>query len=178
MFRAAILILLLPAIILAGPAATNHITRYQKVADGLYRGGQPNQSGFAFLKQEGVKTIINFKEENDEEPIVRALGMNYVHIPMKVTVWSRISDAAIQKYFEVVNNPANLPVFVHCQRGADRTGAMVGFYRIANQGWDGARAFKEARDVGMRWWYAGLRDQLYAFGANPTTAVKTAARTQ
>ena len=173
MFRSTIFALLLPAVALAGSIPSNSIPRFQKVADGLFRGGQPDRSGFTYLKQQGIKTIVNFKEENDEESIVRALGLNYVHIPMRVTVWSRISDASIQKYFEVVNDPANFPVFVHCERGADRTGAMVGFYRIAVQGWDGAKAFKEAREIGMRWWYAGLRDQLYSFKAKPAT-LKTA----
>jgi protein-tyrosine phosphatase len=89
--------------------------------------------------------------------------MNYVHIPMSVTVWTKISGTSIRKYLEVMNNPENLPVFIHCERGADRTGAMVGFYRMAVQGWDAARAFKEAREIGMRWWYAGLKEQLYSF---------------
>ena len=174
MFRAALLSVFVPAILLAGSIPSNNIPRFQKVADGFYRGGQPDRNGFTYLKNQGIKTVINFKEENDEEPIVRALGMNYVHIPMKVTVWSRISDLSIQKYFDVVNNPANFPVFVHCERGADRTGAMVGFYRIGVQGWNGARAYKEAREIGMRWWYEGLRDQLYGFTPTPITAPKSA----
>src|SRR5205807_6729784 len=111
------------------------------------------------------------KEENDEESLVRSLGMNYVHIPMSVTVWTRISDASIRKYFEIVSNPENFPLFIHCERGADRTGVMVGFYRIAVQGWDGARAIKEAREVGMRWWYSGLKDQLNSF--KPATFLPT-----
>jgi tyrosine-protein phosphatase SIW14 len=177
MFRPLILILLLPALVPAAPANTiNNIPRFQKVAEGLYRGGQPDRAGFDFLKQQGVQTVVNFKEENDEEAIVRALGMNYIHIPMRVTVWSRISDASIRRYFEIFNNPANFPVFVHCERGADRTGAMVGFYRIAVQGWDGTRAFKEAREIGMRWWYAGLKQQLYNFKPTPVIAVTTAVR--
>jgi|SRR5579884_2042029 len=168
MFRGFFLTLLVPALALAAPANTqNNIIRYQKVADGLYRGGQPDVSGFKLLKEQGIKTIINLREENDEEGTVRALGMNYVHIPMQVTVWSRISDASIHKYFEILNNPANLPVFIHCERGADRTGAMVGFYRIAVQGWGPDKAFKEARTIGMRWWYAGLKEQLYTFKAAP-----------
>ena len=179
MFRIFALVLLLPALAFAAPAViTKDIPRFQQVADGFYRGGQPGHSGFEFLKKQGVKTIINLKEENDEEPLVRSLGMNYVHIPMSVTVWTRISDASIRKYFEIVSNPENFPLFIHCERGADRTGVMVGFYRIAVQGWDGARAIKEAREVGMRWWYSGLKDQLNSF--KPATflpTVKTAAAT-
>lgn len=167
MFRLTICLVLLPVALVAGPS-TNlppsvDIPRFQMVAEGLYRGGQPDQAGFAYLKQTGIKTIINLRTENDEAAIVTSLGMNYVHIPMEVQPWSRISDEDIQKYFEVVNNPANYPIFFHCRRGADRTGVMAGFYRVAIQGWDGKKAYAEARKVGMRWWYAGLKDQLYSF---------------
>ena len=41
------------------------------------------------------------------------------------------------------------PVFVHCQRGADRTGAVIASYRIEHDGWDSARALKEAMANGM-----------------------------
>ena len=164
MLRVFTFLMLFPALVFGENAlSTKEIPRFQKVADGLYRGGQPNRKGFDFLKNTGVKTVINLTEENDEEATVKALGLNYIHIPMTVTVTSRIDESDIQQYFAVMNNPQNLPVFIHCRRGADRTGAMVGFYRIAYQGWDGKRAFKEARDIGMRWWYPGLKDQLYHF---------------
>jgi protein tyrosine/serine phosphatase len=134
------------------------------VNDGFYRGGQPEGlPGFMFLKEQGIKTIINLRQENDEEPMVKQLGMTYIHIPMSVHIWSKIPESAIAKYFEVLGNPDNYPIFVHCRRGADRTGAMVGFYRIAAQGWDGKKAHSEARQIGMRWWYTGLKKQLHEF---------------
>jgi protein tyrosine/serine phosphatase len=156
------LLFLLPAVA-AGPATPN-IPRFQKVSDALYRGGQPEKDGFAYLKSQGIRTVINLRDENnDEEPIVKDLGMNYVRIPMSVTVNSKIPAADITRYFEILNDPANYPIFIHCRRGADRTGAMVGFYRIAVEGWDGKKAYSEARKIGMRWWYPGLKDQLYGF---------------
>ena len=42
---------------------------------------------------------------------------------------------------------------------------MVGLYRIAFQGWDGKRAYEEARAMGMRWWYRDLKKQLHEFAA-------------
>jgi len=174
MFRVLFALLLVPAFLSAEPgsATTKDIPRFQKVADGFYRGGQPVGGGFSFLKQQGIKTVINLREENDEESIVRGLGMNYIHLPMTVSVNSRIPDAAVQKYFKIMNDPANFPVFIHCKRGADRTGTMVGFYRIAFQGWNGERAYKEARDIGMRWWYPKLKQQLYDFSKdNPKLMV-------
>src|SRR5262249_13972289 len=96
------IVLLTPTFLLAG--SDHDIPPFQKVADGFYRGGQPQQKGFKYLKAQGIHTIINLREENDEENTVRSLGMNYVHIPMTVSMWSRISDDAITKYFQVMND--------------------------------------------------------------------------
>jgi len=81
------------------PLSTKHIPRFQMIAAGLYRGGQPGHDGFEFLKTNGIKTVINLRGENDEEVIVKKLGMNYVHIPMSIAPWSKIPDAAIDQYF-------------------------------------------------------------------------------
>ena len=140
------------------------IPRFSMVAEGLYRGGQPDSRGFEFLKKSGFKTVINLRTENDEARIVERLGMNYIQIPIEgARPWSRIPGGAIAKYFELINNPANYPIFFHCNRGADRTGAMAAFYRMAIQGWDADKAYDEARDIGMRWYFRGLKEQVYDF---------------
>ncbi|PYS55762.1 MAG: hypothetical protein DMG13_02840 [Acidobacteria bacterium] len=139
------------------------IPRFQRVAEGLYRGGQPGKGGFEFLKQQGIKTVINFRAENDEADLIKTLGLNYVWIPMSIQPWSKIPDDAIAKYFETLRNPDNFPIFFHCRRGADRTGAMTAFYRIAVEGWDGKKAYSEARQIGLRWWYRSIKQQVFDF---------------
>jgi tyrosine-protein phosphatase SIW14 len=134
------------------------------LADGLYRGGQPDAKGFEFLKKQGFKTIINLRAEKDEADTVKQLGMNYVQIPIdNLKPWSKIPESAITKYFAVVNDPANYPIFFHCRRGADRTGALAAFYRIGAQGWDAKKAHSEARNIGMRWWFTTVKQQVYDF---------------
>jgi len=167
---------LLPAVGACGELALSEpaIPRFQRVAEGLYRGGRPTPAGLAFLKQKGVKTVVNLRPEDGARALVEKLGMKYVHLP--ISAWHRVPDEAIQTFFQIVREPANQPVFVHCQRGADRAGVMVGFYRIAFQGWDGERAYREARAMGMRWWWRGLKRQLYEFGAQQAVARAAAAR--
>ena len=163
----------------AGEAAhtglsANGIRRFHRVSENLYRGGQPNPAGFAFLKRQGIMTVVNLRAENDERPWVEKLGMKYVQIPL--SAWDRVPDSAIRTFFEVLNDPDNQPVFVHCRRGADRTGVMVGLYRIAYQGWDGEQAYREARALGMRWWYRGLKRQLYEFSQGQVLTPREEAR--
>jgi len=155
------------------------ISRFSVVAQGIYRGGQPNEAGFSFLKEQGVKTIINLRAEDNEGALVKKLGMKYVHIPIRLIFpWSKVPDAAIVKYFELVNNPDNYPIFFHCHRGADRTGALAALYRIANQGWQNDHAWTEARDIGLHWWFRGLKDQVQRFGMDAGISAEPAAAAQ
>jgi protein tyrosine/serine phosphatase len=162
-------LVLIPAIAWARPPAQGRnkgdVPRFLTVSDGLYRGGQPSEAGFQILKEKGIKTVINLRsEDNTEAKLVEKLGMHYVQIPVdEIVPWSQIPQAAIAKYFEIVNNPANYPIFFHCKRGADRTGALAALYRMAVQGWDSRKAYGEARDIGMRWYFTGLKAQILDF---------------
>jgi tyrosine-protein phosphatase SIW14 len=169
MIRVLPFLLLFPTVVAARAAregaAEGDIARFSILADGLYRGGQPTAQGFQFLKEKGIKTIINLRaEDNTESEIVQTLGMHYVQIPVdEVLPWSQLPPASIAKYFELINNPANYPIFFHCKRGADRTGAFAALYRIAIQGWNATKAYEEAREIGMRWYFGGLKMQIYQF---------------
>jgi protein tyrosine/serine phosphatase len=141
--------------------AQDELPRFREVAPGIFRGGQPQRGGFELLKQRGVKTIINLRDEHDERKQVEALGFRYVYLPMDAR--DEVSASSIQMFLDTVSDPAQQPVFIHCRLGIDRTGFMVGLYRIAKQGWSSEKAYDEARDIGMRWWYRGLKRQLFEF---------------
>lgn len=137
------------------------VPRFRQLAQGLYRGGQPKNGAFAALQRLGIKTVINFREENDEKALVESLGMKSIHIPLSAS--AGVPDTAIRRFFDIVRDPSAYPIFIHCRRGADRTGAMAGFYRVEFQGWQGKTAAKEARDIGMRWWWRNLKSQIENF---------------
>jgi protein tyrosine/serine phosphatase len=158
------------------------IERFRRVDERLYRGAQPDAAGFKYLRELGVRTVINLRMaadavKTDERRIVEGLGMRYVNLPVEdgnfFTRDRTIPDDAIREFFTTLDTEGAGPVFVHCHRGADRTGAIVGFYRIARHGWDGARAFAEAKEIGMRSWYKGLRGQIETF-AQHASAYSTA----
>lgn len=153
-------------------SAPQSLPRFIQVAPGVYRGGQPKPAGYEWLKQHGVKTIINLRREHDERKQIESFGFNYVYLPMGPT--DEISPSTIQMFLATVSDPARQPVFIHCRRGADRTGFMVGIFRVSQQGWSAEKAYDEAREVGMRWWYRGLKRQLYEF-AEKLRSVQSAA---
>jgi tyrosine-protein phosphatase SIW14 len=102
--------------------------------------------------------------EADEKRIVEANGMRYVGIPMKGM--RTPPDEQISEALKLMNDPNAGPVFVHCRRGADRTGAVIACYRIDHDRWDSAKALEEASRYGMRWFEIALRKYVARFATN------------
>lgn len=157
------------------------IPRFHKVDDRLYRGAQPDEAGFKYLRDLGVRTVINLRDDEygrsgAEQRLVESLGMRYIHLPVQdgnfFTRSRTIPERTIASFFDIVDAVDHGPVFLHCRRGADRTGALVGFYRIARHQWDNARAYAEAKAIGMRSWYTGLKKQIYSFGVSGRSAAR------
>lgn len=145
------------------------LPNFQQVNERVYRGGQPTAEGFKVLSKLGVKTVIDLQGDSpikDEEFLVKAAGMRYINIPMR-GMETPTNEHIIQAL--ALMNDANAgPVFVHCHRGADRTGAVIACYRITHDGWDNSKALKEARFYGMSWYQTAL--QHYVRGFAPTLA--------
>ncbi len=118
-----------------------------RVSADLYRGAQPTTEGLQELQKLGIKTVVNLRESNGEQPKLAELGLTYEHIPM--TAWT-VHDEEIVQFLRVVGQPGHAPVFVHCQRGADRTGLACAIYRIAIQSWSKDEAIAEMTQGGFR----------------------------
>jgi tyrosine-protein phosphatase SIW14 len=159
------------------------VENFYKVDNQVYRGAQPSAAGFASLAKLGVKTVIDLREigehsQTGEEATVKALGMQYVSIPLKRMATPE--NGVVSRILGLLNDSASAPVFVHCKRGADRTGAIIACYRISHDSWEPKRALSEARDDGMSFFQRSMQkyvlhfEPLSAVAAQPTTV--TAAR--
>ena len=126
----------------------------------LYRGGQPHAGGLLRLAALGVKTVVNLRDDDerarDEEQEARALGLRYFNVPLSRA--HRPDPRQISELFALLDASENQPVFVHCKRGADRTGALVAVYRVSHEGWTAERALEEAGRYGMGFWQRGKKD--------------------
>jgi tyrosine-protein phosphatase SIW14 len=141
------------------------IDNFYQVDAHVYRGGQPTDEGFAHLARIGVKTVIDLREADErskaEESVVTAAGMAYVNIPM--TGLTPPTESEISKILGILEDDNTGPVFVHCKRGADRTGAVVASYRIDHDHWDNAHALKEAMAKGMSFFQFPRQNYIRAF---------------
>jgi protein tyrosine phosphatase (PTP) superfamily phosphohydrolase (DUF442 family) len=141
----------------------------------VYRGAQPTNEGFAYLAKIGVKTVIDLREPGErsksEERAVMAAGMKYVNVPM--TGLTPPTESEITKILGILEDESAGPTFVHCMRGADRTGAVIAAYRIDHDGWDNGRALSEAKDLGMSFFQFPRKSFISAFQPR-TIEAKTA----
>lgn len=121
------------------------IKNFGKVNDNYFRGSQPTRSQMAALKAMGVKTIIDLRKDYvpaERQWAVR-LGLNYFNLPL---LPGKAATKQQTEYFlSLVNDPANLPVYVHCRGGRHRTGAMTAVYRMTHDAWTAEQAFEEMK---------------------------------
>jgi len=145
---AALFLFSLPA--LAGSSVPG-INNFYQVDEHVYRGAQPTTEGLRYLAKIGVKTVLDLREEgersSEEAQLVTSLGMQYVNVPM--TALTPPTQGEITRILTLLEDTTTGAVFVHCMRGADRTGAVIAAYRIDHDHWDNSRALKEAMSFGM-----------------------------
>jgi protein tyrosine/serine phosphatase len=136
---------------LAAPPSIPGIHNFSQVDEHVYRGAQPTGEGFRYLADHGIKIVLDLREGGgrsvSEERVVEADGMRYINVPMSGL--TPPTAAETEKVLALLEDPTAGPVFVHCMRGADRTGSVIAAYRIDHYGWDNARALQEAMANGM-----------------------------
>ena len=168
---------------LASPAAARanlsqvRIDNFGQVNDNYYRGAQPEGRDYSDLAAIGVKTLVNLTSD-DADPGERAMaeraGMRYFQIPM--TTHQPPTAAQLTEFMRIVNDPANLPVYVHCVGGRHRTGVMTAAYRMSEDGWTADRAFKEMKDFkfGADFLHSEFKDFVYAYQPQQAVVAATA----
>jgi protein tyrosine/serine phosphatase len=129
------------------------LPNFGRVTNNLYRGGQPTSDGFKSLHAMGVGIVVDLREKptevGSEKRQVEYLGMKSIEIP-----WSanhEPSSAQIIEFLDLVRANPDTKIFVHCRRGADRTGAMIAAYRIAVEHKPVAEAVSEMHQYHYDW---------------------------
>ncbi len=130
------------------------LPNFHEVHPFLYRSGEPSKAGMEKLKEMGVKTVIDLRASSemafDEKTLARELGMNYIQMVMtSAPPTDKQVNTLLKTIEEAKANPEKGPVLVHCAHGSDRTGCMIGIWRVAEEGWTYEDAYKEMR----KYWF-------------------------
>ena len=79
----------------------------------------------------------------DEAGAVAALGIEYIHIPVRFDAPSRID---LERFFDAMDRCKDRRVWVHCAANL-RVTAFLGLYRRLRLGWPEEDAFSLMKDV-------------------------------
>ena len=143
-------------------AKQKDLPNLHRVNDGLYRGGQPTEAGLNQLVQLRIKTVVNLRDDDKrarvEEAATVAAGLRYFNLPL--SDFHKPNDQEVAQILSIINAPENQPVFVHCKRGADRTGTIIAIYRIEHDGWTDHKAKQEAEAFGLGFWQIRMKDYI------------------
>ena len=119
------------------------IKNFGQMDTNYFRGGQPKADQYDELVAIGINTIVDLRNdpEDYEKPTAESLGMKYINIPMDDAEYP--SEASINRFLEVINDPANGKMFVHCKGGKHRAGVTGAVYRFTKYGWNYDQAYAE-----------------------------------
>jgi hypothetical protein len=147
----------------------------------LVRGSRPSPNKLSDLyHHNGIKSTINLCREmhHGDDPIINAAGLTgkirTLHIP--VVDNGVPSMAQVVEFLEYLKHPDNFPVYVHCEQGVGRTGAMVACFRMAFNGWTSgdakseAERFKNGMPMQLVFIEREFPSVLHGDGTNPWTA--------
>jgi tyrosine-protein phosphatase SIW14 len=134
----------------------------------VYRSGQMTAPGFrAALRRLGIKTVLNVQDDVPdpklwkgyftrqtihESELCKEMGVRFVCIGPDL-IDRRLLPVerprAIDDFLELMDNPANYPVLIHCKAGLHRTGCLVAVYRMEYDHWSMTDALRELKAHGF-----------------------------
>jgi len=117
-----------------------------QVTTNLYRGAQPTAAGMAHLQALGVRFVISLRMLHSDRHLLQGTGLKGLNLGM--VPWRADPDDVV-RFLKAATDTNNLPIFVHCEYGADRTGLMCAMYRIVVCDWTKQEAIAEMKQGGF-----------------------------
>ena len=134
----------------------------------LYRAGQMTAKGLAdTIRSLGIRTVVNVQNEFPdpdlrisflngrtvkESEVCRANGARYVLLEPDLVPPSTVPPnrpKVIGPYLELLDDPKNYPILLHCKAGLHRTGVLVAVYRMEYEGWNVGAVMRELKYAGF-----------------------------
>ena len=146
-----IFLFLIPYCLLFSSGAHAEIYRFFQVSENVFRGSHPeDDADLLSLFTLGVRSIVDLREIDETtaayDQQVQNLGMRIQHFPISsfdALRGKEPPDDIVNGALAAIAANSVGKVFVHCHAGKDRTGLLVGLYRVFMDNWDTKRAHDE-----------------------------------
>ncbi|KIW12435.1 hypothetical protein PV08_09712 [Exophiala spinifera] len=121
------------------PDGSGRPANFQVIAPGLYRSSYPLYAHFDTLADLELKTIITLVAPPiplDYANFITSNGITHYQIPIQANKDADVysSDETVNKVLNLILDPSNYPMLIHCNKGRHRTGTMVACFRKVT-GW-------------------------------------------
>lgn len=165
------IVILLAALPLASGDELSDISNYRQYSELFSSSGQPTALQLENTEQQGFKRIIylaftdNDTAIEDEDRVVKRLGMDYVHIPVE---WENPTLADFKTFASVMGSENTVKTLLHCQVNF-RASSFSFLYRVAVQG---VPVLDAKNDLDSVWapnetWFRFIRTVLKDYGLSP-----------
>ncbi|ORY93095.1 protein-tyrosine phosphatase [Syncephalastrum racemosum] len=121
--------------------------RYATVEEGLFRGGYPKSRNLRFMKRLRLKTVLSLIPDAlipEAQSFCQHHHINMLHIKVDKMKEDNIplSYNKTLMALQIIIDPANHPLYIHCLDGADVTGLVIACLRKL-QMWSTSSAMSE-----------------------------------
>ncbi|KIX93706.1 uncharacterized protein Z520_10612 [Fonsecaea multimorphosa CBS 102226] len=121
------------------PDGTGRPVNFQVIAPGLYRSSYPQLAHFETLVELGLKTIVTLvtgPPPVEYHKFMTSHGITHYIIPILANKDPEVytSDAVVCKVVELMLDPQNYPMLIHCNKGKHRSGCITAAFRKVT-GW-------------------------------------------
>jgi hypothetical protein len=129
----------------AASLAYRHHKRYKHLAvhdpNMVFRSAWLDADVFReLIEEQQIRTVLNLCNADelcelrvDQRRAVRGSGARLIELPMPAATLDP-ADPEIQKFVDILSNPENYPLLVHCQHGVTRTAKVLVMYDILFRG--------------------------------------------
>ena len=135
---------------------TNGVPDLVQIKPGIWRGGQPNEQGWAYLKRIGIKRDVKLNTKGEATDAgAESVGINVIQLPITFRqMMLAPEDSTINAAIAAIEPDGT---YVHCSRGQDRTGLVIGVYRAKVDHWPKDKSYQEMKTYGFHRSLLGLK---------------------
>jgi protein tyrosine/serine phosphatase len=135
-----------------------------EVSPGIYRGPAPETaSDYQQLSSLGIRTVLDIRpwrrrQREQECACLKSHGICYIHAPVS---FRPERDGSAERALRILANSQRHPIYIHCQLGRDRSGLIIGLYRVRYEGWSRQLAYCEMKRFGFRSFFRRLENYFW-----------------
>jgi uncharacterized protein (TIGR01244 family) len=124
------------------------MTQFKSLGDGFLIGPQPTAADLKQARQQGVKTVVDFRLPTEtatsNEALVKGCGLAYANVPVD----KAHPSAQLVDQLDAALQENEGPFLLHCASGA-RAALLLALSRARRNHWNAERTFEEARSIGF-----------------------------